>query len=78
MAYIKIEQIQKYADTLKNWLEVGESTAQECLVIEFQKGTSEKIIDDEMVNKTLYFQSRNGNISIEFDESGLIINIEIS
>ncbi len=78
MAYIKIEQIQKYADTLKNWLEVGESTAQECLVIEFQKGISEKIINDEMVNKTLYFQSRNGNISIEFDESGLIINIEIS
>ncbi|MFC1894888.1 hypothetical protein ACFLYH_02970 [Candidatus Dependentiae bacterium] len=78
MAEIKIEQIQEYAEKLKSWLLLGESPAKECLVIQFKKGNSNIVIDDEMVNKTLYFQSRNGNISIEFDSTGLINNIEIS
>ena len=99
MAYIKIEQIQKYADKLENWLSVGESPATECLVIQFEKeekkltlvtekinttlstgemGVDLKNINDCLINNTLYLQSRNGNVSIDFDESGLIKYIEIS
>lgn len=36
-----------------------------------------KKINDYLINNTLYLQSRNGNVSIDFDESGLIVGIEI-
>lgn len=78
MALISIQQVQEYTDSLKDWLAIGESPAKECLVLQFKKGHGEKVIDDERVNQTLYLQSRNGNVAIEFDDSGLIVNIEIS
>lgn len=79
MADISIEQIQEYTDRIIDWLSLGESPAKEGLVIRFKKGiNAEPVIDDEMINKTLYFQSRNGNVAIDFDETGLIINIEIA
>jgi hypothetical protein len=79
MAYITVKQIQEYTDKLKNWLSLGESPAKECLVIQFKTGEkTDPVIDEEMANKTLYLQSRNGNISIEFDNTGLITNIEIT
>ena len=87
MANITVEQIQVYADTLKNWLQENESPAKECLVIQFKKASSTEIDIDEdqanqilyvQVNQTLYLDSRNGNVSIDFDRSGQIVNIEIS
>lgn len=78
MAEIMIDELQKYVDTLKDWLNEGHSPAKECLVVKFKKGYGESVIDDEMANETLYLQSRNGNITIEFDSSGLITSIEIS
>jgi len=77
MAYISIDEIQKYVDSRKNWLEEGESPAKECLVINFNKGKDNIVIDEEMVNKTLYLQSRNGNVVVYFDNTGQIISIEI-
>ncbi len=91
---VTIEHIQKYTDRLENWLEVGESPAGECLVIQFEKGEEVpkepskslsakdinvdiKNINDYLINNTLYLQSRNGNVSIDFDESGFILGIEI-
>lgn len=78
MAKITIEQIQKYTNSLKDWKSEGKSSAQECLVIDFKKEFSKSIIDQDMINKTLYFQSGNGNVSIDFDEAGLITKIDIS
>jgi len=78
MAEINVEQIQSYVDSLKDWVAEGDSKAKESLLIRFKKGYGEPIIDEERVNETLYLQSRNGNIAIEFDASGLIVNIEIS
>ena len=87
MANITVEQIQVYADTLKNWLQENESPAKECLVIQFEKASSTEIDIDEdqanqilyvQVNQTLYLDSRNGNVAIDFDRSGQIVNIEIS
>lgn len=77
VAYIKVEEIQQHTDKLKDWLTVGESPAKECLVIKFKSGTDNIVIDEEMVNQTLYLQSRNGNVSIQFDASGQIVSIEI-
>lgn len=79
MADIKIEQVLEFTEKTNDWLAIGESPARECLVISFKKGTgNEPVIDDEMVSKTLYLQSRNGNVAIEFDDTGLIVSIEIS
>ena len=78
MAEIKIEELQNYVDGLKDWLSEGHSPAKECLVLKFKKGHGESVIDEEMVNETLYLQSRNGNITIEFDSSGLMTSIELS
>lgn len=78
MADIKIKDIQKYVDGLKDWIAFGESPAKECLVIKFDEEIDDKhIIDEEMIDKKLYFQSRNGNVVIEFDSTGQIISIEI-
>ena len=78
MADISVEKIQDWVDSLKNWLETNESPARECLVIRFKKGSSKTVIDDEMVNQTLYFQSGNGHITVSFDETGQISYIEIT
>ena len=78
MAYINIQQLQQYTDSLKDWLAIGESPSKECLVLKFKKGIGEQVIDEDMVNQTLYLQSRDGNVTIEFDDSGLIVSIEIS
>lgn len=78
MAEIKVDELVKHVDSLKDWLKEGHSLARECIVIKFKRGVSDSVIDEEMVNKTLYFQSRDGNVAIEFDKSGLISYIEIS
>lgn len=78
MAEIKVDELIKYVDSLKDWLKENHSPARECTVIKFKGGNNETIIDEEMVNETLYLQSRNGNVTIEFDKCGLITHIEIS
>lgn len=78
MAEINIEQVQSYVDSLKDWVSEGDSKAKESLLIRFKRGYGEAVIDEERINETLYLQSRNGNIAIEFDASGLIVDIEIS
>lgn len=78
MATIRIEKIQSYLDSIINWIERGESPASECLVIEFSPSYSNEIIDEEWVNKSLYLQSNNGNVVIDFDATGQIKRIEIS
>ncbi|TGV31308.1 DUF2283 domain-containing protein [Mesorhizobium sp. M00.F.Ca.ET.186.01.1.1] len=78
MAYIGIEDVQKYVDGLKNWLLEGESPAKECLVIRFINDVTDNfIIDKEMIDKTLFLQSRNGNVVLKFDSTGQLISIEI-
>lgn len=77
MASINIEEIQKYTDGIKNWLAIGESSSKECLVIKFKTGDQSTVMDDEMVNQTLYVQSRNGSVSIQFDSTGQLVSIEL-
>lgn len=77
MANINVEDIQKYTDTLKDWLTEGESPARECLVIKFKTGIETTVIDEDMVNETLYLQSRNGNVVVHFDKTGQVVSIEI-
>lgn len=78
MAYIGIEDVQKYVDGLKNWLLEGESPAKECLVIRFINDVTDNfIIDEEMIDKTLFLQSRNGNVVLKFDSTGQLVSIEI-
>ncbi len=78
MAEIKVDELIKHVDSLKDWLKEGHSPARECTVIKFKRGVNDPVIDEEMVNETLYLQSRDGNVTIEFDKSGLITHIEIS
>jgi hypothetical protein len=78
MANIDVEKIQEWVDTLENWIEIDESSASECLVIKFKKTNSKEIIDEEMVNQSLYFQSGNGHVTLTFDETGQISYMEIT
>lgn len=78
MAAISIRKVREYTDSLQNWLAIGESPAKECLVLQFTKDDGEQVIDEERVNQTLYLQSMDGNVAIDFDSNGLIVSIEIS
>ncbi|MGN7472355.1 DUF2283 domain-containing protein [Brevibacillus sp. SAFN-007a] len=78
MAFITVEQIQKYVDSIKDWRSEGESTAKECLLINFIRDNNKSVVDEENINQTMYFQSKNGNVTIDFDETGQIVSIEIS
>lgn len=78
MATVRVEKIQSYLDSITKWIERGESPASECLVIEFLPSYSSEVIDEEWVSKSLYLQSNNGNIVIDFDATGQIKRIELS
>jgi len=78
MATVRVEKIQRYLDSITNWIASGESPASECLVIEFAPSYSNEIIDEGWVNKSLNSLLNNGNIVIDFDATGQIKRIELS
>lgn len=78
MANISIKEVIKWVDENNDNKEMNTVLAREALNICFTRGNEEHIIDDERINDTLYLQSRDGNVAIDFDKNGLIINIEIS
>lgn len=78
MASIEINEIIKWVDKLDNWKANGDTTAREALNIKFSRGNEEIVFDEDYINKSISLQSRDGNVVIDFDKNGLIINIEIS
>lgn len=78
MAYISLEEIQKYVDSLNNHNQEIVTPAKDCLVIKFKDGFEDEIFDEERINEVLDVESRNGHVTISFDKYGYLKSIEIS
>lgn len=76
MARLTLQELRGLVRKYTNWEAEGWLPPETVLLLAFEPGSGEPVLDTTLSKKTLSYEGRDVTVNIDFDEQGYVVGLE--